>query len=305
MRRTVIWLLALVLVVLAGDRLGAFVFRRVLLRSQFRFSRVYRGDARADVVVLGDSRGVHSFYVPAIERFTGLRAFNLSYNSMTPPIAEALIADYLDRNPSPRLVLIEPTFVIVQSNLVSELRTYVGTSPRLAALYAQKHPRAAAAARVFHLLPYNSEFFLRSLMYFRRDDQDWIERGVLSPRLLRSNVPRYQPPPLPENAAALRRIVRSLRARGVDVRLVVAPYHRSSGLGADAVAASLGERVWNYAEAIDDARCFADTVHLNVDGSEAFLRMLLRDGVLPLRLGDGRQASSSASASRKDGDSQQ
>jgi hypothetical protein len=52
------------------------------------------------VIVIGDSRGVHSFYAPRLEQLTGRPALNLSFNSMSMPIAEALLADYLERNPS-------------------------------------------------------------------------------------------------------------------------------------------------------------------------------------------------------------
>src|SRR5205823_10293275 len=97
-RRAAIWLLALMAVVIGGDHLFATALHRVLMRSQFRFSRIYRGGNRAGIVVLGDSRGVHSFYAPAMEELTGQRVLNLSYNSMVPPIAEAVLLDYLERN---------------------------------------------------------------------------------------------------------------------------------------------------------------------------------------------------------------
>ena len=41
-----------------------------------------------------------------------------------------------------------------------------------------------------------------------------------------------------------------------------------------------GAHVLNYADAIPESRYFADGVHMNADGSETFLRMLSRDGVL-------------------------
>jgi hypothetical protein len=44
-----------------------------------------------------------------------------------------------------------------------------------------------------------------------------------------------------------------------------------------------GERVWNYADVMTPSQYFADTVHMNLDGSEVFVRMLCRDGVLRCR----------------------
>jgi hypothetical protein len=284
-KRFAVWFALLLIVVIAGDRIGAFVCSRVLLGSQFRFSRVYRGGSSAEVVVIGDSRGVHSFYAPAIEQLTGRPALNLSFNSMSMPIAEALLSDYLDRNEKPRMVIIETTCVVVDRGLVSELRTYAGLSKRLEALYAHEHPRAAAAGRLFRLLPYDSEFFLRALMYLRRSDQDWINRNVIAPQLAAGPRGRWSPRPHPENLAALGRLVPMLQSRGIEVTLLIAPYHRSLMVDMNEIIQAVqrsvpGAHVLNYADAIEDSRYFADGVHMNADGSEAFLRMLCRDGVL-------------------------
>jgi hypothetical protein len=290
-KRFAVWFALLAIVVVAGDRIGAFACSRVLLGSQFRFSRVYRGGANAGVLVIGDSRGVHSFYAPAIEKLTGRPALNLSFNSMSVPIAEALLADYLERNARPRMVIIETTCVVVDRGLVSELRTYAGLSKRLEALYAREHPRAAAAGRLFRLLPYDSEFFLRALMYLRRSDQDWINRNVIAPQLAEAPRGRWSPRPHQENLDALGRLVPMLRARGIEVKLVIAPYHRSVMVDMNEIIRGVtrsvpSAQVSNYADAIEDSRYFADGVHMNADGSEVFLRMLCRDGVIAC---DGRK----------------
>lgn len=280
-KRIAVWLVALVILVFAGDRLGAFVCSRILTASQFRFSRVYRGGSNAEILVIGDSRGVHSFYAPSIETLTGRPALNLSFNAMSVPIAEALLTDYLERNPKPRLVIIEATCVAVDRGLVSELRTYAGLSDRLQALYAREHPQAAAAGRVFHLLPYDSEFFLRALAYLRRSDQDWINRGVIPPELAaEKRGAGGGPRPYPENLVAMRRLVPMLRARGIDVKLVIAPYHPSLNNDLSEIVRSIDGPVLDYSNAIQESQYFADGVHMNADGSEVLLRMLQRDGVL-------------------------
>ena len=281
-RRAVIWLVALAAVIIAGDHLLAAVLRKVLLRSQFRYSRLYRGGNRAEILILGDSRGVHSFYAPAIEELTGLRAFNLSYNSLSPRIAEAVLLDYLDHNPPPRMVVLEPTCAIVTGALTAELRTYAGSSPRLAALYAESHPAAAAASRAFWLYPLNSEFFLEALHYMRRTDQDWIHHDVI-PHALRAPGGTWRLAPYPGQVDALARIVRLLQRRGIEVRLVIAPYAPIKPPSNAAEFAGLIERrtaapVWNYVGAIADLDAFADAVHMNERGSRAFLRILARDG---------------------------
>lgn len=279
-RRAVIWFVALLAVVLAGDRIASFALTRLLVRSQFRYSRLYRGGNDADVVILGDSRGVHSFYAPAITELTGLRAFNASYNSMSTRIAEAVLLDYLDRNRQPRLVIIEVSSLAFEGDLASELRTYAAFSPRLPALYDEAHPDAAVVGRVFHLLQLNSGFYLEALHYMRRSDQDWINHSTMPPGL-RNSSPTLWRMPIEENLVALRRMIDVLRRRGVEVRLVLAPYcpmPPNIGEFATVVAQSSGVPVWSYAGAFCDPEDFADTVHLNESGSRKLLAIMKRDG---------------------------
>lgn len=283
-KRAAIWILALVAVTIGGDHLLAWGLEQVLVRSQFRFSRLYRGGNSAEVLILGDSRGVHSFYAPAIEELTGHQAFNLSYNGMSARIGEAILFDYLERNRAPRIVIIEVTCVHATGTLTSELRTYASLSPRLGALYAEQHPVAARAARAFRLLPLNSEFFLEALHYMRRTDQDWIFHDVMPSSLRAQRGGGWYINPRPENVDALARIVRILRQRGIEPRLVIAPYGGevvpvNMPALADLLSRRLAVHVWNYAGTVTDLDDFADHVHLNERGSRVLLAMMQRDGV--------------------------
>jgi len=80
------------------------------------------------------------------------------------------------------------------------------------------------------------------------------------------------------------RSVRALEQRGIEVRLVIAPYapvRRTTNTAAFVrlIESRTGVRVWNYIDALKDIDGFADTVHLNERGSREFLGMLVRDGV--------------------------
>jgi len=84
---------------------------------------------------------------------------------------------------------------------------------------------------------------------------------------------------------ALSRIVTMLRSRGIEVRLVIAPYHHSVNVDLHEILRDIRMHVpdapvLNYADAIENYEYFADGVHMNMNGSEVFLQMLLRDGVL-------------------------
>jgi hypothetical protein len=196
-------------------------------------------------------------------------------------IAEAVMLDYLDRNRPPRLVIIEITSVAFEGELTSELRTYADFSRRLSSLYDEAHPSAAVAGRAFHLLNLNSGFYLEALHYMRRSDQDWIMRSAMPPALRNSSPVQWRLP-TPENLAALNRMIQVLRRRGVEVRLVLAPYcpaPPNMGEFATIVAQSTATPVWNYAGSMCDPNDFADTVHLNERGSRALLAMMKRDGL--------------------------
>jgi hypothetical protein len=291
-RKTLLWTLVLLLVVLGGDRLFSAVLGEVLRRSHFRFSEIHRGGIDADILVLGDSRGVTSINIPATEKITGRRTFSLCYNGMATKIGEALLADYLDHNRPPRLMIVEVTSLVEPMKLSSELRSYSGMSARLAKLYAEEHPLAARVGQVFHLLRFNSELYLRALYYLRKSDQDWANWETISAvevERARTATP-WRLDATAENLDSLERILRLLRARNVEVRLVIAPYlpeYTTRAVNIDAFIAMVEKRsqrvdsslsVWNYAAAVQPPPLFADPLHLNNRGTEAFTRLLQHDG---------------------------
>jgi hypothetical protein len=208
---------------------------------------------------------------------------------MSTRIAEAVLRDYLDHNRAPRLVVIEATCTIPEGALAGQLGTYASFSPRLAALYAEGHPDGALAGRLSHLYRLNSEFYLEALHYETRSDQDWINRSTI-PAALRIRQPGLWSLPRPENLEALNRIVALLRQRGIEVRLVIAPYWPvpvNMPAIANAIDVSIRRvdpqlHVLNYAGAVSDPEEFADGVHLNERGSVALLEILQRDGVFAI-----------------------
>jgi hypothetical protein len=281
-RRAAVWLLVLAAVVVAGDHLTAWMLNRLVVRSQFRYSRVYRGGDRAEILVLGDSRGAISFPAPLVEEMARGRVLNLSYSGMSPLISEAVLLDYLDHNPPPRMVVHEVSSVISEGALVTEMRTFAGLSPRLAALYQQAHPVAAVAGRLFRLYPLNSEMFLDVLHHMRRSDQDVIRQPYRPAGLARMSRGHWRLDPRAENIASVARIVHLLRVRGIEVRLVITPYapeNQPVNLREfiDLLTKRTEAPVWNYAAALDDPDVFADGVHLHVRGVVELLKILRRD----------------------------
>jgi hypothetical protein len=274
---------------LAGDRLLAHGIDRVIERSQLRFSRVRRGGQDAQVIVLGDSRGVNGLYAPELERRLHARVLNLSYNGLSTRIAEALLRDYLARDERPRMVILEVTNVGSEQALLSDLKCYWDALPELGRLAGELFPAQRAATRLSRLYALNGEAPLRALYFLRRTDQDMVNHYRIEPALLAAA--RAEPPfelaAHDDNLAALGRIVRLAHDSGIEVRLIVTPYlpdhiahaaHYGAWL-ARVRRAGGDEPVWDYSRADSDAAHFADRVHLNDLGAPAFAARLVRDGL--------------------------
>ncbi len=289
--RRIAYLLLFAVVLIGGDRLLGWGLDRLTMSSQARYSRLYRGDEAADVVIIGDSRGVHSFYAPAIADSAGQRTLNLSYNGISTELAEAVLADYLDHNKAPRLLVIEVTNFASAPDALVNFKPYFGHSARLRQLFDREQSYTANAMRLIHLYRFNCESFLRAAYYLSRDDQNWILRTQMADALI--GLTEQQPPaPLSEttyadlNRAALRRMVQLADERGIELRLVVAPYwpaHREKLANWSEVTQkirdSIGDkhRLWDYSLAISGPTNFADRVHLNLSGAQEFCARLNRD----------------------------
>src|SRR5690606_27699493 len=111
MRKCLTWGVVFLSVLFISDRLLGYVLGEVSNKSSFRFSRLYGGDAGADILILGNSRGVNSFYQPDLENELGKKVFNMSYNGLRIDIARVLFEDYLALNQKPSMVVIEASML--------------------------------------------------------------------------------------------------------------------------------------------------------------------------------------------------
>ncbi|MGF1485298.1 MAG: hypothetical protein ACFBZ8_13155 [Opitutales bacterium] len=295
-KRFGIYLTIALVLFFAGDRLGALALDAIASNSKNRFSRLYAGQAETEILMIGNSRGVNAIFSPSTQKRTGLRAFNLSYNGMGVQVVEAVLKDYLEHNPPPKLLLLEVTNLADNRSLLLNLKQFTGRSERLADLMRETYPKVYYESELSHLYRYNNEFFLRSLYHLRQDDQWWINRYSMSEEAARA----FEPDPaafasfvnIPEaHWAALESVVDLYRARGVDVRLLLSPYFPKY-IATDANfekfradvktwAAERNLEVLDYAAAVAGWKNFADPLHLNERGSELLLEQLIRDGVLP------------------------
>jgi hypothetical protein len=107
----------------------------------------------------------------------------------------------------------------------------------------------------------------------------------------------YQPSPAfvrglqetipPDSVRAFRKILAQAEESGAEVRLLVSPFLPShishlhdlyDKRKTEIENLAGGLHVWDYADALDDIRCFADPLHMNIEGARLVLRQMAADG---------------------------
>jgi hypothetical protein len=295
------FLVLLTAVVFAGDYvLGQFA-GFLLLKSQNRFSRLYTGNAEAEILIVGNSRAVNGFYAPEISLRTGRPCFNLAYNGVSARVAESLLLDYVERHPRPRLVISEATALMSGHSVAAKLNAFRKISPRVSGLVDRHFPSMGLPSKIFRLFPVNSEFFLRSLAYLpylpylRHDDQAWINPKQLTPRKLEAirRMPSRKARTLPENLEAMERTIRLCEREGIALAVAMTPMHpelrrKRTGLAdwireTKDLCAQGGVPFFDYSRVLDESDSgFADGIHVNPEGSRALLERMMDDGLFEI-----------------------
>jgi hypothetical protein len=290
-RQAFIRLLILAGIFFAGDRFLAWGFGRLILSSKARYSVLYGSRERADLVVLGNSRGVNGFYAPSIERSTHLHTVNLSYNGLSMVLSEALLRDWVDRHGKPEILILEITNLADDSDVIEGLAPYWCFSERLGSIADAEKPFTRRVLLLSHLFAYNGEMFLRILSSLYRSDQDWINHYAITPAIIKKTKELEQIDfrTSKENLAALCRLVTFAKENGIQVRLVVTPYlpdymvHvRNYSQWIAHIEQTTGLRVWDFAGADTNVNHFADRLHLNDSGAVPLITKMKTDGVFKL-----------------------
>jgi len=284
-----VWYAAFFALLFAGDRFGGWLLQRQAEQSQFRYARMYRDDAEADILLVGNSRGL-TFYQPYIEEKTGQTTFNLSYNGLPMDAAKVLVQDYLDRYPAPKVMLVDITTCDrVNDELLAGFTTYMNRSKHLDTLIHSKLPKVWWGSKVSALFRYNNEIFQRGLTYRDKTDEDWLLDRVISPNLVaRVEQDSYLLKVHPYLVLQLKEMVASAQAKGVQVQLLISPYFPTFDGNVTnldnlktAVEQATGLPVRDYRQALSDPTDFGDFMHPNKKGSMAYIDLMRRDKVLP------------------------
>ena len=286
--RKALWIPTCLLLFFIGDRLGGVILSKITAKSQFRYTRLYEGQAKADILLLGNSRGL-IFYQPYIEEITGKNTLNLSYNSMPIDLGRVMVTDYLKKYENPELIVIDVTMCNRRNpQLIAGFSTFSNYSDNLNALIKAKNEKSWYAGKLSNLYRYNSEVFQRTLFYLGKSDEDWLNDRVISPTMEASIVNDTAVNLTIDDylLTELDDLVRIAEERGIRIELVVNPYYppyikkmQTFYDFIEQIEARTNKKVLDYSRALTASNGFADYQHLNKEGSKRYMDLLLQDGV--------------------------
>ncbi len=290
--KNISWVVAVVVLAFLGDRAGGFILGKIAGESQFRYSRLYSGEAGCDILLAGNSRGL-IFYQPYIEEKTGYTTTNLSYNGMPVELAAPLIKDHIDKNGAPKLLLLDITLLDsrMDNRLTTGFNFYSPYSERLTSLLRDSFPTDLYAGHFSHLYRFNSEVFQRALYYLNKSDKDWLLDRTISPTLQQNvvDVDSFNYEYNEAMLAELNNIVAYAKEKNVRVELMINPYFPAFAEKLfnkekfiNSVENRTGLKVHDYALSIQNTEGFGDYQHLNKKGARAFIDLLVEDGILKI-----------------------
>ncbi len=293
LKRVFVYICVVLTLFILVDRSAALLLNDIIKRSEFRFSKLYRGGQRADIVVLGNSRSVNAFFAPEMHDVLGKDVFHLGFNGMSMTITETILDDYLELNEAPEIVILEVTNLNVGDGQLKAQKLYRGMSSRLSQLLSRQFPSIGFFCGVSNLYQFNSELFLRCLYYFNRSDQSWINGGTINPDLIEDlKVTAPAQGNMFERSSAgwpaLLRIIEKCKTNDIGLRLVISPYlpQYVESFPMDTWIADFRQALpdasilYDFHTALKDPAYFADIVHINGKGNAVLLSEMIEAGVL-------------------------
>lgn len=290
MRRATLFLLLFVPALFLGDRAFAYIAGRLVSKSRDRYVEAYEGRATADILVIGNSRADNHFPPQMMSDTLHRRVVNLGLGGISAVLAEAVVADFVEKNGAPAQLVIEPSCLLVEPSEVGDMRMFATYSERLSHLVARYMPEFHHAARVFHLFHYNNEMFIRVLHQIRSAPRDRLHFTTVTPELLEVLRSRgaYDLLNHAENEAAFARLLVHARVHGIRVQVVITPYLpvqigkiRNFTQWKERLVSELGvkrEELFDYSSRFERADYFRDGVHMNTAGTKELLRTMITEG---------------------------
>ena len=295
MGKQVTWIIAFLSLALLGDRIGGYFLNKITENSQFRYSRLYYVNQDADILFVGNSRGL-TFYQPEVEKLTSLKTMNISYNGMPADLAKCLVMDYLDHHKAPKVMVVDVTLCDRENDMLkSGFNLYTPASPRLDTLLRGIHSpddwagrKIVYGGKVSWLYRHNSEIFQRVLYHRNKTDEDWlIDRVISTSAANDTSLRSYQVRMFPNMVAHLKEMIEYAQNKGVEVKLVINPYFpafaesvRDSFLTPlkTYVQSQTNISIKDFSTALPDREDIGDFQHANKKGSIHYMRILMGAG---------------------------
>lgn len=281
-----IWIPITILLTFVGDRLGGYVLNYITVSSQFRYSRLYSGAAQADILLIGNSRGL-SFYQPEMERLTGKKTFNFSYNALPCSVGELLLEDYYSNYEVPEYLIMDVTMISwVNDRLAADFRLYTPYSNRLQVFFKSEYPSLHLSNSIAHLSRYGGEIAQRVMYYFSKSDEDWLlDRNITTEKTERLSPAEVLPIDFPEHKIlSMKKVLDDLESKGTKIVLVVNPYYPEYynlmpdfNKKIERVSELMERPVLDYGNAIRGKENYGDFLHLNVAGGKKYVQLLCKD----------------------------
>ena len=263
----------------AGDRLLSLVADFAMSRSKAGLSMAYHSKLDHPIWILGNSRAIKSFQSGVLSEQTGREAINLGTNGIRPPMLHAMLADIIELNEAPEIVLIEISYLKNgwDDSQGAEFLPFVQRGGRTGELLRERLVKETHASDWFHLRRYGGQQFFRSLSYLSKDDQGAAPRRKMGEPAITA-LGKREPERFSlrrEDVVQLRTLLEELEIAGIEVQLVLAPYlaeyHEKIvelNQWLEEVEKMLGRPIRNESRRITSAEFFSDHVHLNRDGQE-------------------------------------
>jgi hypothetical protein len=297
MRKQLIWIAAFLTIAFAGDRIIGYFLQKITENSQFRYSRLYNSNEDADILFVGNSRGL-TFFQPEAERLTQQKTMNLSYNGMPADLAKCLVMDYLDHHKPPKVMVVDVTLCDRENDILkSGFNMYTPKSMRLDTLLRGIHTKddkfvgtkIVVGGKVSHLYRHNSEVFQRILFHRNKTDEDWLIDRIIGEQATKDTSFRsYQVRMFPNMAEHFKEMVAYAQSKGIEVKLVINPYYpafaetiRESFLTPlkSHIETITGLPINDFSTVLTSVDEIGDYQHANKKGSIHYMNILLEKGI--------------------------
>lgn len=240
-----------------------------------------------EILCIGNSRGVNSFYSPYINNTFSLKSYNLSYNGLNLSIEKILLEDYLENHNKPKAVFIEVSNVFNSNSkpYYESFNMYSSKSKRINEKIKETDLNTYILSATFPLYRYNNEFLFRSLFYMFKADQNWINRYKITEGFNQKvlEMPTKNFSCNKKDLMILRQIVVMLKKKDVNVYLYLAPYlpnylSKINNLSFQIayIEKEIGVKVINLSRSLSKPDFFSDRVHINEEGAKLVANLLIR-----------------------------